>query len=93
MPAVEAFELVLALLGVVVALYWLASRLHVPPATALLVGGGALAFIPGLPEISLDPELVLVLFLPPLLFWPDGGSPRKTCSATAPSSLNWRWAW
>ena len=67
MPAVEAFELVLALLGVVVALYWLASRLHVPPATALLVGGGALAFIPGLPEISLDPELVLVLFLPPLL--------------------------
>ena len=34
----------------------------------LLVGGGALAFIPGLPEISLDPELVLVLFLPPLLF-------------------------
>ena len=35
---------------------------------ALLVGGGALAFIPGLPEISLDPELVLVLFLPPLLF-------------------------
>lgn len=34
---------------------------------ALLVGGGALAFVPGLPVIELDPEFVLVLFLPPLL--------------------------
>jgi CPA1 family monovalent cation:H+ antiporter len=32
-----------------------------------LIGGGALAFVPGLPSISLDPELALVLFLPPLL--------------------------
>lgn len=34
---------------------------------ALLVGGGALAFVPGLPVIELDPEFVLVLFLPPPL--------------------------
>ncbi|MES2989600.1 MAG: Na+/H+ antiporter, partial [Pseudomonadota bacterium] len=61
MHAVEAFELVLALLAMVTGLYWLALKLHLPPATALLVGGGALAFIPGLPSISLDPELALVL--------------------------------
>lgn len=67
MHAVEAFELVLGLLALVIALHWLALKLRWPPATALLVGGGALAFIPGLPEISLDPELALVLFLPPLL--------------------------
>ncbi|RYY25205.1 MAG: Na+/H+ antiporter [Sphingomonadales bacterium] len=67
MHAVDAFELILALLAVVVGLYWLALKLRLPPATALLVGGGALAFIPGLPSISLDPELALVLFLPPLL--------------------------
>ena len=67
MHAVETFELVLGLLALVIALHWLALKLNWPPATALLVGGGALAFIPGLPAISLDPELALVLFLPPLL--------------------------
>lgn len=67
MHAVEAFELVLGLLALVIGLHWLALKLRWPPATALLVGGGGLAFIPGLPQISLDPELALVLFLPPLL--------------------------
>jgi len=64
---VETFELVLVLLATVVALNWIASRIGLPPSAALLVGGGALAFLPGIPEISLDPELALVLFLPPLL--------------------------
>lgn len=66
-PSVEAFELVFGLLALVIGLHWLAIKLRWPPATALLVGGGALAFVPGLPAISLDPELALVLFLPPLL--------------------------
>ena len=34
----------------------------------LVVGGLALAFVPGLPQVHIDPELVLLLFLPPLLF-------------------------
>lgn len=67
MHAIQAFELVLSLLALVIALYWLALLLRLPPATAFLVGGGALAFVPGLPAVSLDPELALVLFLPPLL--------------------------
>ena len=68
MSAVESFELVLALLAAVVALHALALKFDLPPSAALLVGGGLLAFIPGLPAITLDPELALVLFLPPLLF-------------------------
>ncbi|MBS0582952.1 MAG: cation:proton antiporter [Proteobacteria bacterium] len=67
MPPVETFELVLGLLAVVVALHWAARRVGLPPATALLVGGGAPAFVPNLPTLALDPELTLVLFLPPLL--------------------------
>jgi Na+/H+ antiporter len=67
MHPVETFELVFALLMAVLLLHWVAARAGLPPAVALLVGGGALAFLPGLPVISLDPELVLVLFLPPLL--------------------------
>jgi Na+/H+ antiporter len=65
--AAETFELILALLAIVVALYWLALKLRFPPSAALLVGGGAAAFVPGLPGFALDPGLALVLFLPPLL--------------------------
>jgi CPA1 family monovalent cation:H+ antiporter len=67
MHSVETFELVLILLATVLALHWIAARIGFPPSAALLIGGGALAFLPGVPAISLDPELALVLFLPPLL--------------------------
>jgi CPA1 family monovalent cation:H+ antiporter len=67
MDAVHLFELLIAMLFAVIALHYIANRLHLPPAVALIAGGATLAFIPGLPEISLDPPLVLVIFLPPLL--------------------------
>jgi CPA1 family monovalent cation:H+ antiporter len=67
MHPVQTFELVLLLMAFVVALHGAAARLRLPPSAALLVGGGALAFVPGIPQLSLDPELALVLFLPPLL--------------------------
>ncbi len=67
MHPTAGFELIIAMFLVVVGLHYLARRLSLPPAAALIIGGGALAFMPGLPGIELDPELVLVLFLPPLL--------------------------
>jgi CPA1 family monovalent cation:H+ antiporter len=67
MNPVAMFELVLVLLATVIALHWAAARVGLPPSAALLVGGGALAFLPGIPVISLDAGLALVLFLPPLL--------------------------
>jgi monovalent cation/hydrogen antiporter len=63
----DTLELVIALLLTILVLHWIAARLSLPPAVAMLVGGGVLAFMPGLPAFELDPELVLVLFLPPLL--------------------------
>jgi CPA1 family monovalent cation:H+ antiporter len=67
MHAAENFELVIGMFIAVLALHHIAGRLGLPPAVALVVGGGALAFLPELPAIAIDPELVLVLFLPPLL--------------------------
>ncbi|KVG77092.1 Na+/H+ antiporter [Burkholderia ubonensis] len=67
MSPVSAFKLVLLSFLAIVALECIAKRLRLPPAAALLVGGVAIAFIPGLPPINLDPDLVLVVFLPPLL--------------------------
>src|SRR5687768_2898069 len=62
-------ELILALLLFAAALAWLAERLGVPSPIALTVGGVALALVPGLPRIELKPDLVFLLFLPPLLYW------------------------
>lgn len=67
MHPTEMFEFVFVLLLAILVLHWLAGRVGLSPSVALLIGGGALAFVPGLPAIELDPELVLVLFLPPLL--------------------------
>ena len=40
----------------------------IPYPIVLVLGGGLLGFVPGLPPIELDPDVVLVLFLPPLLY-------------------------
>jgi monovalent cation/hydrogen antiporter len=62
-------ELVLlALLAAVTALTVLAPTLGVPYPILLVLGGLALGFIPGVPTITLPPEVVLVGVLPPLLY-------------------------
>ncbi len=67
MSPLAHFELVLLVLLAIISLELAARWLRLPPAAALIIGGGALAFVPGMPEFTLDPELVLALFLPPLL--------------------------
>ncbi|QYY31994.1 MULTISPECIES: Na+/H+ antiporter [Cupriavidus] len=67
MSPVLAFKLVLLSLIAIIALELLAAKLRLPPAAAFLVGGIAMAFVPGLPAVELSPDLVLLVFLPPLL--------------------------
>ena len=65
----EHLELVIfGLLVGIVAFASLASLLRVPYPIALVLGGLVLGFIPGVPSPELDPELVLLIFLPPLLY-------------------------
>jgi monovalent cation/hydrogen antiporter len=65
----EHLELVIfGLLVGIVAFASLASLLRVPYPITLVLGGLALGFIPGIPSPELDPELVLLIFLPPLLY-------------------------
>lgn len=63
----QTFSLVLLLIAASVPLALLARWSNLPYAVALVLGGMALAFVPFIPHIVLDPQLVLVLFLPPLL--------------------------
>jgi CPA1 family monovalent cation:H+ antiporter len=59
----------MGLLAAVAALALLARRLPLVPYPIILVLGGlAFGLIPGLPSVRLDPELVFVFFLPPLLY-------------------------
>ncbi|WP_159604661.1 Na+/H+ antiporter [Agromyces humi] len=46
----------------------LAQRIPVPAPLILLLAGAALSFVPGI-HVELPPELVLLLFLPALLYW------------------------
>ncbi len=64
----HAIETILALLVAVASLAWLADVLRVAYPILLVVGGLAISFTPGLPVVELQPELVFLLFLPPLLF-------------------------
>jgi len=60
-------SIVIALLVVVVAIALLARRLDLPYPIALVVGGAGIAVLPDVPAVALDPELIFVIVLPPVL--------------------------
>ena len=65
----ESLELLIGLLAAVAVAVRLAGHTSIPEPVLLVLAGLAVALVPGLPEVELDPELTLALFLPPLLYW------------------------
>ena len=63
----DAFVL-LALLAAIAALLALSPFVRVPYPILLVLGGLAAGFAPGVPDLELPPDLVLVVLLPPLLY-------------------------
>jgi CPA1 family monovalent cation:H+ antiporter len=70
-------ELILLLLAASVALQVLAMRLTLPHPALLVLGGAALALVPGLPRPGLDPEVIFLVFVPPLLYIASIGAPLR----------------
>lgn len=67
--SIHAVELVfLLLLLFVVVFASLARRLQTPYPIVLIVAGLLLSFIPGIPKITLNPDLIFFVVLPPLLY-------------------------
>jgi len=64
----EVLPLAFALLAMTALAAVVAGRLQVPAAIVLFLFGIAVAFVPGLPRVSLEPDLVLLVLLPPLLY-------------------------
>jgi len=66
---VEHVELIVfGLLVAIAGLAVLARLVGVPYPVTLVLGGAVIGFLPGVPSVALGPDLVLLIFLPPLLY-------------------------
>ncbi len=61
-------DIFVGLLLAVGVLALVARRLHIPYPILFVVGGSLMGLVPTLPKVRLDPQLIFLLFLPPLLF-------------------------
>lgn len=64
----ENYTIILFVLGAMILLSALADRIKVSAPILLICTGIAIGFIPGRPEFELNPEIIFLLFLPPLLY-------------------------
>ena len=81
-------ETLIALVAAAIVLVRLADLVSIPYPIVLVLGGLAIGFIPGGPTLRLDPDVVFLIFLPPILqsagYW---ASPRELRSELLP--LTW----
>src|SRR5579863_1974394 len=67
----------------IIVLVTIAKRINVAYPIVLVLGGMAIGYLPGIPTFPLPPELVLVVFLPPLLYWESVTAPTSEFRAGA----------
>src|SRR3954471_6345129 len=80
--------IVLAVLATVLILIVLADRARLPYPILLVLGGCGLGFAPGVPNVRLDPDVVLLILLPPLLYSASlFSSPRQVRGNLRPFSF------
>ena len=64
----EQLPFMLALVAAIVLIEMLATKLRIAYPVLLVVAGLLISFIPGLPVVQVDPNMIFFIFLPPLLF-------------------------
>src|SRR3954454_17859800 len=81
-------EILIALVAVAISLVRLADIISIPYPIVLVLGGLGIGFVPGGPQLELEPDVVFLVFLPPILqsagYW---ASPRELRSELLP--LTW----
>src|SRR6478752_6127443 len=82
--------LFIILLTIVTALAEVTDKIRIPYPILLVLAGMAIGFIPGLPRVELDPEIVFLIFLPPILYaaawntsWADFKAARRPITLLA----------
>ena len=68
MESLHQLEVIIMLLAVVLALTTIAQKVCIPYPIFLVLGGLLLGIVPGLPTVTLHPDLVFLVFLPPILW-------------------------
>ena len=68
MGIAAAQSVFLVLLFAIVVFAAFARKLETPYSIVSVIGGLLLAFIPGIPRVPLDPDVIFLIFLPPLLY-------------------------
>jgi Na+/H+ antiporter len=65
---IESFVFYLALVMVIIFAIMLAKKLKIAYPILLVVAGLLISLIPGIPTIKIEPEMIFIIFLPPLLY-------------------------
>ncbi|HEX5171210.1 MAG TPA: Na+/H+ antiporter [Cyclobacteriaceae bacterium] len=86
----QNIAIVIVILCVVTALAELTDKIRIPYPILLVLAGIAIGLFPGLPHIELEPELVFLVFLPPILYaaawttsWPDFKAAKRPITLLA----------
>ncbi len=64
----ENYTIVLIIMAIMIIASAVADKIRFPVPLLLLIVGVAIGFVPAMPEIKIDPEIIMLLFLPPLLY-------------------------
>jgi CPA1 family monovalent cation:H+ antiporter len=84
------FEVIIFIMAILIGLSAIADRLKLPYPILLVAAGLIIGFAPTLPDLALDPDIVFLIFLPPLLYdaasktsWQDFKASIRPISALA----------
>lgn len=64
----ENYSIVIFIMALMIGLSAIADKIRLPYPVLLIIAGIAVGFIPGLPDIEISPNIVFLIFLPPLLY-------------------------
>jgi CPA1 family monovalent cation:H+ antiporter len=64
----ENFQGIIVVFTILLALLAIADKLRLPNPVLLVVAGLGISFLPGIPTFQLNPEVIFLVFLPPILF-------------------------
>ncbi|HLZ17168.1 MAG TPA: Na+/H+ antiporter, partial [Cyclobacteriaceae bacterium] len=86
----QNITVIILLLAIITALAEVADRIKIPYPILLVLVGIGVSLVPGLPVITLDPDTIFLIFLPPVLYsaawttsWPDFKASSRAISLLA----------
>ncbi|KXH85967.1 Na+/H+ antiporter [Chryseobacterium kwangjuense] len=64
----DNYAVILIIMALMIGISGLAGKIKIPVPMLLLIAGIMIGFVPAMPEVEINPEIIMLLFLPPLLY-------------------------